>query len=115
MHTPEQWHDKHHQRRNEPFESCWACARARAICKQKIDLLSLDEALEWVKDKNESDGYASPVVHYFCRWCGNRHMYTPTRGIARDRARRAMRKWMHLKELQRRQRLAEPPGEGTES
>lgn len=104
MLTPEQFHDKHHRRRTEDtIEKCWSCARAKARCLQKIDLLSLDEALEWVKDKNESDGYAKPVTHYYCRWCGLRHMFTPTRGIARKRVRRSMRKWMHEQELKRRQ------------
>src|SRR6185295_11749328 len=88
---PETYHRRNH---NGPFETCWRCAKAQAICKTKIPLWSLTEAIAFVDEFNDIKGYVDPVVFYFCRWCHNRHMCTAKTTKERRQAERARRKWV---------------------
>jgi hypothetical protein len=88
---PGRYHEKNHR---GPFEGCWQCGRAKAICKRKIRYDSWQDAEVVVARMNESDGYAEPVSRYRCRWCLLWHVTHATGKVRAKRAERARRRWL---------------------
>lgn len=91
MAPPQKYHRANHE---GPFDGCWRCDRARATCRSKIAFESLEEADEWVRELNETEGYERAVVRYRCRECLRWHMKTAKDKHEKRRAERARRKWL---------------------
>jgi hypothetical protein len=91
--TPERWHQKNHQLALN-FVDCRRCGRARSTCRSKQRFDTWQDADAAVRAKNESDGYARPVVRYPCRWCPGWHMTTARGRVQVRRAERQRRKWL---------------------
>jgi hypothetical protein len=59
------------------------------------------EADEATRRINETEAYASPVVRYWCRWCGYWHVTTARTPRRRARAEKQRRKWLVRQHNQR--------------
>ncbi len=99
--TPRRYHLKHHST-YVLFDECRRCQRSRAICKSKIQYWSVNDADEATKRINENEGYASPVVRYWCRWCLHWHVTTARNPRRRARAEKQRRKWLVRQHNERR-------------
>lgn len=94
--SPERYHEKNHAGRtgDEPFEGCWRCGRARAICKSKISYASYEDAQLAADEINIKEGYKSPLTRYVCRWCLLWHLTTAKTKIRVKRTEKQRRKWL---------------------
>jgi hypothetical protein len=92
MRTPERYHADEHP--PCAFADCWFCQRDRACCRSKLRFGTREEVDEWVRELNESRGYAHPVVRYRCRWCQVWHMKTARDKRSLKRAEKHRRKWL---------------------
>ena len=90
--SPERHHEDNHP--GPPFEECWRCQRARAICRSKRSFASYVRADEAVREVNERESYASPVTRYRCRWCLMWHLTTARRKPQVRRMEKQRRKWL---------------------
>jgi hypothetical protein len=102
--NPLRHHNKAHRRSGHPFDTCWDCAREKAVCAAKIRFGSWQEANEWVDNFNAERGFqdgGKPVMRYRCRWCEGWHMATARHPRTRARVERWRRKWLIAQEAQR--------------
>lgn len=95
MRNPERHHNKYHRDTGQPFDTCWLCARDRAVCRTKIRFTTWEEANEWVDDYNLNREWEPPhMTRYPCRWCDGWHMKTARDPRSRARMEKQRRKWL---------------------
>ena len=100
MKTPQDWHRR--RRHHQPFETCWVCQRAAAICRSKGRFPTRAEAEAEALDLNvRRDWTGRLVVEYWCRWCSGYHLHTARSSRDRKRVRRRHRLWINKKPYSR--------------
>jgi hypothetical protein len=91
---PGRYHAKNHSVGMVPFEECWRCQRAKAICRSKRRFGTREAVDERVREINEGNGYTSPVSRYPCRWCPGWHLTSATTRVQVRRTEKQRRKWL---------------------
>ena len=95
--TPQEYHDKTHDRNPGPWTSCQRCQWGLVKCERKRVYTSREDAQAAMTQFNEDREYQDTVKYYRCRHCLNWHLTHKTGKTARKRIEKQRRHWMIMK------------------